>query len=116
MKKVMQNYIHHITSQDFVYLTRISIIEILGGLKIKNALIQIQKFKEFIAQNQILELTPEASEISSNIFAELYKIGKHSGNYDILIAGIAVSHGVKLCTNNTKDYQHISNLELINWK
>ncbi len=114
-EQVVLNYTQHIDLQGFVYVSRISVLEILGGLKIKNATNQIQRFRNFLAQNQILELTPEASEIASDIFAELHKQGKHSGNYDILIASTAIAHDLTLCTNNTKDYENILNLSLVNW-
>ena len=115
-EQVVANYTQHIDLYGFVYISRISVLEILGGLKIKNATTQIQQFRNFLAQNQILELTPYAAEIASDIFAELYKQGKHSGNYDVLIASIAIENELSLCTNNTKDYQNISQLNLVNWK
>lgn len=114
--EVLQNYQRHIQNFGFLYITRISVIEILGGLKAKNAPKQIQDFNSFLSLHQILELTPKAGEKASDIFAELYQKGKHSGNYDILIASIAISNDFILCTNNTKDYQNISNLQLVNWK
>ncbi|MCP5493186.1 MAG: hypothetical protein H7A23_01390 [Leptospiraceae bacterium] len=40
---------------------------------------------------------------------------KHSGNYDILIAGIAIANNLTLVTNNEKDYENISDLDIINW-
>ncbi|TAE14820.1 MAG: type II toxin-antitoxin system VapC family toxin [Bacteroidetes bacterium] len=115
-ERVVANYAQHIDLYGFVYVSRISILEILGGLKVKNATTQIQRFRNFLAQNQILELTENASEIASDVFATLYKMGKHSGNYDILIASIAIENSLTLCTNNLKDYQNIPNLNLINWK
>jgi tRNA(fMet)-specific endonuclease VapC len=62
-----------------------------------------------------LDTSELSAEISANIFTELYKKGRHSGNYDILIAGIAIANDLVLVTNNTKDYIHISNLSLENW-
>ena len=50
-----------------------------------------------------------------SIFAELWQKGKHSGNYDILIAGIAIANDLTLVTNNTKDYVNITDLLLDNW-
>lgn len=80
-ERVVAHYTEHIDLQGFVYVSRIFVLEILGGLKIKNATAQIQRFRNFLSQNSILELTAQASEIASDIFAELHNLGKHSGNY-----------------------------------
>lgn len=87
----------------------------LCGLKAKNATKQLADFRELIAKHQILEVTEISAEISSDIYAHLRKIGKHTGSYDILIAGIALANNLTLVTNNEKDYENIQGLEIVNW-
>jgi len=113
--KVVENFDNHVSKQGFVYISRISIIEILGGLKSKNADKQIVIFNEFVEKHKILDTSESSAEISSDIFAQLQKMGKHSGNYDILIAGIAIANNLTLVTNNVKDYENIEGLEIVNW-
>lgn len=118
MKKdpiVIDKYDKHLKEKGFVYISRISIIEIMGGLKSRNAYSQLEKFQELISKHQILDTTEISAFISSDIYASLIKMGKHSGNYDILIAGIAMANNLILVTNNTKDYENIEGLELQNW-
>ncbi len=91
-------------------------MEILGGLKAKNAEKQIIQFREFILSHTILDSTPKSIEICSDIFAELHKKGKHSGNYDVLIAGIAIENDLAIYTNNIKDFENIQDLKIVNWK
>lgn len=112
---VVKNFDEHVEKSQFVYISRISVIEILGGLKVKNAEKQISRFKALISKHKILDTTEISAEISSSIFAQLHKLGKHSGNYDILIAGIAIANNLMLITNNEKDYQNIEGLEIKNW-
>jgi len=112
---VVKNFDKHIDKYDFVYISRISVIEILGGLKSKNAEKQILKFKELISKHKIIDTSEISAEFSSNIFAQLHKLGKHSGNYDILIAGTALANKLRLVTNNEKDYENIEGMELVNW-
>ncbi len=57
----------------------------------------------------------DTSSLSTEISAELRQKGRHSGNYDILIAGMAIANDLTLITNNEKDYENISNLEIQNW-
>jgi tRNA(fMet)-specific endonuclease VapC len=113
--KVVSQLNQYLSIHGFIYISRITVIEILGGLKAKSATRQIEDFKTFIAQHQILDTSEVSADISADIFAELWQKGRHSGNYDILIAGIAMAHDLTLVSNNTKDYQNISGLSLDNW-
>jgi tRNA(fMet)-specific endonuclease VapC len=112
---VVENFNNHINKFGQLYISRISIIEILGGLKSRNADKQILQFKDFIQKHIVLDTSENSAEISSDIFSKLYHIGKHSGNYDILIAGIAIANQLTLVTNNEKDYKNIKGLKMINW-
>ena len=118
MKKhsnVVHNIENYLNEYGNLNISRISVIEILGGLKSKNAVKQIEIFKSLIAKHNIFNTTELSAETSSNIFAELCKKGKHSGNYDILIAGIAIANNLTLVTNNVKDYENINELDIENW-
>lgn len=99
-----------------VFISRITIIEILGGLKARNASRQEERFRDFIKPRTILEIDEPTGETASEIFAHLFKIGRHSGNYDILIAATARTHGLILCTHNTKDYTQVPGLGLVDWR
>ncbi len=112
---VMKEFDGHENKHGPVGISRITIVEILGGLKAKNATSQEARFREFLNSRVIFEIDGVIGEAASDIFAHLYKSGRHSGNYDILIAATALVHNLKLCTNNTKDYQQIPGLELMNW-
>ncbi len=113
--QVVAQFNRYMATHEHVFISRVSIVEILGGLKAKDANRQIENFRSFIAQHKILDTTESSAEISANIFAELWKGGRHSGNYDILIAGTAIENELTLITNNTKDYEHINGLSLDNW-
>ncbi len=112
---VVENFDVHVDKQGFLYISRISIVEILGGLKSKNADKQILRLRELINNHRILDTSEVSAEISAEIFANLHKIGRHSGNYDVLIAGIAIANNLTLVTNNEKDYKNIEGLTLMNW-
>ena len=113
--QVVAHFNNHIAQQGSISISCISVVEILGGLKAKNAGRQIANFKSFLVQHTILDTTEASADISADIFAELWQKGKHSGNYDILIAGIAIANDLTLVTNNTKDYVNITDLLLDNW-
>jgi tRNA(fMet)-specific endonuclease VapC len=99
-----------------VYISRITIVEILGGLKAKKAAAQETRFREFIKTRNILEIDEITGELASDIIAYLYQTGRHSGNYDIFIAATAIQHQLSLSTNNLKDYANVPGLDLVNWR
>lgn len=118
MKKnptVLENFNKQRQKTGSIFVSRISIVEIMGGLKARNAERQIKEFNDLIVNHKILDTTELSAESSSGIYAHLSKMGRHSGNYDILIAGIAISNNLKLVTNNEKDYENIDGLEIVNW-
>jgi tRNA(fMet)-specific endonuclease VapC len=99
-----------------VFISRITVVEIPGGLKAKNANSQEAQFRDFLKTRTILEVNEAIGEQAAEIFAHLYKTGRHSGSYDILIAATAIANQLLLSTNNTKNYQHIPGLKLLNWR
>jgi tRNA(fMet)-specific endonuclease VapC len=113
--QVVARFDDYVETHGYVFISRITVVEILGGLRTRNATRQIEFFKRLLADHKILDTTELSAEISADIFAELYKKGRHSGNYDILIAGIAMANDLTLVTNNTKDYNQITGLSLDNW-
>lgn len=115
-EKVVKQFDEYVSKVGYVYIARITVFEILSGLKAIDATKQLKDFRNLLTKHKILEVTEKSVEVSSEIYAKLRKQGKLSGRNDILIAGIAITNDLRLCTNNTKDYQNIENLELINWK
>lgn len=62
-------------------------------------------------------------EFDKNVWikaAELYvqtrKIGKPTGDADLLIAAYCIINDYTLVTNNTKDFERIDGVKLVNWK
>jgi len=62
-----------------------------------------------------LEITEQSSEISTDYIAHLIQTGKHTGSFDVLIAGITRQNNLTLITNNTKDYENFKDLKIENW-
>ena len=49
------------------------------------------------------------------IRAELYQMGRPIGPYDMMIAGHARACGLKLVTNNVKEFKRVKGLVIENW-
>ena len=50
------------------------------------------------------------------IRAQLEKNGISIGPYDLLIAGLARSRNMTLVTNNTKEFERVTDLRLEDWQ
>ena len=80
---------------------------------------QVERNLETLAQLTVL-LPIEPFDLSAAtefgmIQAELRQIGKPTGEIDALIAAAARSRADILVTNNVRDFENISNLQLENW-
>ncbi|MEM6299849.1 MAG: PIN domain-containing protein [Bacteroidota bacterium] len=113
---VMRNWESHIATFGFVYFSAVNVFEVLAGLRVIKAKNKIEHFNKIIEENEVLEVDEESARISADIYAHLRSIGRIAGKDDILIAGNALVHGLKICTNNEKHYKYIEGLEIVNWK
>jgi tRNA(fMet)-specific endonuclease VapC len=70
---------------------------------------------EFITPLEVVSFDEEAAHIYGDIRAALEKAGTPIGAMDMLIAAHAVSLGIPLVTNNTREFVRISTLNIIDW-
>ena len=54
-------------------------------------------------------------ERAEHVYAELYRKGLTIGEIDILIAAYCLESGCALVTENTKHFDHIDGLQIVNW-
>lgn len=95
-----------------IVITIITAYEMLKGASLSSKPEQnLKKVKDMISSIQVLDLTPDACEEASNIFADLKKNGTPVGEFDILIAAIAKTNGETLLTCD-KHFRIISGLKL----
>jgi len=64
---------------------------------------------------QVLCIDEPAAEEFGRFKALLRRAGKPIGDIDLFIAGVAVSHGLTVVTNNTEHFARIPDLPLENW-
>ncbi len=69
----------------------------------------------FAARLEIASFDDQAATHFGQLRAELYRIGKPIGPYDMMIAGHARSLGLILVTNNMKEFERVPGLRLENW-
>ncbi|MEM9273431.1 MAG: type II toxin-antitoxin system VapC family toxin, partial [Cyanobacteria bacterium P01_F01_bin.143] len=74
-----------------------------------------QALTQFLLPLKIVDFDRAAAIIYGDIRAMLEKQGNPIGSLDTLIAAHAVSLEVTLVTNNFKEFNRVSNLQLENW-
>lgn len=113
--KVVENVEKYLQTYDAINFSIITYYEVLNGLLYKDAKKQLKKFTDFAELNKILPLTISATRQAAEIYAYLKKQGQPIGHTDCLIAGIALTNGLQLVTNNTDHFKRVKGLELLNW-
>ena len=74
-----------------------------------------EALKEFVLPLEIAQFDEEAARAYGTVRAGLEKSGKPIGAMDTLIGAHALSLGLTLVTNNTKEFKQIKNLKVVNW-
>ena len=67
------------------------------------------------ARLEVLPFDEAAAYHFGQIRAELYRAGRPIGPYDMMIAGHARACGLKLVTNNVKEFERVQGLIIENW-
>lgn len=70
---------------------------------------------EFIVPLEVVPFEEEAALAYGEIRSNLEKAGTPIGSMDMLIAAHAVSLGISLVTNNTREFLRIPTLNVIDW-
>ena len=70
---------------------------------------------KFLSVVKILPFDDGAAVCAGRIKADLQRKGNIIGAYDILIAGHALSEGLILVTNNTREFARVPGLKLEDW-
>lgn len=74
-----------------------------------------EALEEFISPLEIAVFDRQATIAYGNIRALLEKRGHPIGSMDLLIAAHALSLGVRLATNNVREFKRVPNLRVENW-
>ncbi|MDP4228241.1 MAG: type II toxin-antitoxin system VapC family toxin [Bacteroidota bacterium] len=113
---VIRNFEKYLINFNIIEISIITYYEITSGLVYRNALKQLELFRQFITENIVVPLTENSCKISSEIYSELRLKGELIDDIDLLIAGIAIENDMTLVTNNANHFSRIPELKIENWK
>jgi tRNA(fMet)-specific endonuclease VapC len=101
---------------DALCISTITLGELLYGVEKSARRSQnIEAVEQFTARLEVLPFSAKAAAHFGQIRAELARVGRPCGAYDMLIAAHARSEGLTLVTNNVPEFQRMPGLRLDNW-
>jgi tRNA(fMet)-specific endonuclease VapC len=113
--KIKEKILETIDNNENICTTVINIYEILKGFRWKNNKRKENQFMEFLEDVVVFTIDDNVINIASDLYSNLRKKGKTIGDADILIAAIVINNKGTLVSNNTKHYEGIEQLNLVNW-
>jgi tRNA(fMet)-specific endonuclease VapC len=113
--KIKEKILEIIDNDENICTTVINVYEILKGFRWKNNIKKEKQFKDFLEDVTVFSIDNDVIDIASGLYSDLRKNGKTIGDADILIAAIVIKNEGTLVSNNTKHYEDINQLKLLNW-
>ena len=111
MQKFDDSYLQ---GHDFI-IPKVVDYEMRRGFRIKSAPKKESAYDIFIQEFFVAELDSAAWDKAIDIYAELYLKHFTVGDLDILIAATCLANGYTLVTTNKKDFENISDLDILDW-
>lgn len=93
--------------------TVITSYELLAGMKHRKAKSEERLIRRFFSEVLPLEMNRAAAENAAEIMGRLLAIGTPVNTLDVLIAGIALSHGAEKIISRDRDFLHIGKVAAI---
>ena len=88
---------------------------VYGAQKSKSVEKNLKTVSEIKDIFPITDITTNVMDVFGKIKAHVQKIGKPTDDMDLLIAATAIANDMTLVTHNTKHFENIPNLKLMDW-
>ena len=114
-QSVIQRVKEYIHFHGTLTISVITYYEIMRGLKALSSPKKFKIFNEFMSVCDVLCFDSLIAEKASDIYNELRMAGKLVEDADILIAATALWHDLLVVTDNTRHFERIKGLKVVNW-
>ena len=106
----------YLRAQGHFSFSEISCYEILRGLRKKRASAQEQRFVAFCEHSERLPVTAEVLDRAATLWAVGQRRGIAVDDADLIVAATAQIQTLVVATANTKHFDWIAGLKLVNWR
>jgi tRNA(fMet)-specific endonuclease VapC len=87
-----------------------------GALRSNDPARNLADVRNFVMKHSSLDFDEASAEECARIRADLAAKGTPIGSYDLMIAAIALAHGLTLVTHNTTEFSRVAGLTLEDWQ
>ncbi len=88
---------------------------IFGALISRRTEFQMAAARTILGNHPIADWTEDDAYAAARLRAQLHRAGTPIGSYDTLIAGQALNRGWTLVTANTRQFNRIDGLRIVDW-
>lgn len=99
-----------------VMLNAVCYYEIKRGLHLPTFQRKDRAFAQLVQDFGMLHLDIAALDEAADIYQVLRRQGQPIEDADLLMSAIARANGATLVTNNTRHFQRVANLQLVDWQ
>ncbi len=112
--KVLKRFTQYVPGD--ILISSVTLAELRYGVE-KSSYVQQNHdaLSGFTVPLEIADFNEKAAEAYGKVRAQLEKKGQPIGSMDMLIGAHALSLGVVMVTNNTKEFRRINGLKVENW-
>ncbi len=114
-RKLQARVYKEVSDGEGVVIPPIAYYEIKRGLIDHHATDKMRQFEQLCTIIGVDEMDVETLDMAAKIYAVLKKEGRLIEDSDILIAASCLAHDYTLVTNNTKHFEHIEDLTIVDW-
>jgi len=117
--KENDSVINHITRSlsagEEILIAPIAYYEVRRGLLAIGSTRRMNEFDRLCEMLTVGRLDNDILDIAADIYNDLRKIGRITDDADIFIAAFCKHHDFILVTNNTKHFENIAGLNIVDW-
>jgi tRNA(fMet)-specific endonuclease VapC len=112
---VVQNFRNAVVANHDIIIPQAVNYEICRGFQLVTATKKKANYDILLQDCKIAEMDVPSWKRAETIYENIYHKGFTVGELDILIAAYCLTHNCTIVTNNTKDFENIDGLTIIDW-
>jgi predicted nucleic acid-binding protein len=112
---VVQNIRFAVAANDNILLDPFACYEVKRGLVSVNSKGRLRKFNDFCHEFSVGQFDNNTLDVAVDIYSELRNKGRIVDEIDILIAAYCRRNQFTLVTHNTRHFESVANLALVDW-
>ena len=112
---VTSNIIRALANGNSILVAPIAYYEIKRGLMAVGSQKRLKEFEKFCELFGVGQLDNRVLDIAAGIYAEQRRMGRMIEDADIFIAAFCIYRSFSLVTNNSKHFEYIPDLALVDW-